>query len=204
MNRLRHYHYLLSTLEPLEPIGSIPPISKGELLERVIGSNGPAETVKMLLLSDDLIQYEALLAGEIKPDKTDFAVLSLNKAENEPVLPDFLLRRIDQNFVKEVVHLGPHRGDGPEGGPVFATGTVIFSILPNAHESGVQLRFFLFYQQLGCHFPASGETGLAEDVLDSFEAGRQRLEVLRWPDFPNRFQSIGQIDEVTSRSRGKQ
>ena len=91
MNRLRHYHYLLSTLVSLEPIGSIPPISKAELLERVIGSNGPAETVRMILLSDDLTQYEALLVEEVKPDKTDFAVLSLDKAENEPVLPDFLI-----------------------------------------------------------------------------------------------------------------
>lgn len=91
MNRNRRYDYLLSTLPSLEPIGSIPPMSKRDLLEQVIGSNGPANTVKMLLLSDDLAQYEALLLEEIKPDQTDLAVLSLDKAENEPVLPDFLL-----------------------------------------------------------------------------------------------------------------
>ncbi len=82
---------MLSVLPALEPIGSIPPMCKRDLLEQVIDSNGPVEAVEMLLLSDDLIQYQALLAGEIKEDRTDLAVLALDKAENEAVLPDFLL-----------------------------------------------------------------------------------------------------------------
>jgi len=61
------------------------------LLEQVIDSKGPVETVEMLLLSDDLIQYQALLAEEIKEDRADLAVLAIKKAENEAVLPDFLL-----------------------------------------------------------------------------------------------------------------
>lgn len=91
MNRFRRYNYLLSTLPSLELIGSIPPMSKRNLLEQVTGSNGPVNTVKMLLLSDDLAQYEALLVEEIEPGQIDLAILSIDKAENEPVLPDFLI-----------------------------------------------------------------------------------------------------------------
>ena len=91
MNRIRRYEYLLSILPALEPIGSIPPMSKRELLERIIDSNGPVDSVKVLLLGDDLTQYEAFLADEIKSDETDLAVISLDKVESEPVLPIFLL-----------------------------------------------------------------------------------------------------------------
>lgn len=91
MSRLRRYDYLLSVLPALEPMGSIPPMSKRDLLEQVANSNGPVKTVEMLLLSDDLTQYQALLTGEITNDQTDSAILSFNKAENESVLPDFLL-----------------------------------------------------------------------------------------------------------------
>jgi hypothetical protein len=91
MNRIHRYEYLLSVLPALELIGSIPPMSKRELLERIIDTNGPVDSVEVLLLGDDLIQYEALLAEEIKQDEIDLAVISLDKAESEPVLPDFLL-----------------------------------------------------------------------------------------------------------------
>jgi len=72
-------------------MGSIPPMGKRDLIEQVAGSNGPVRTVEMLLLSDDLTQYQALLTEEIRPDKADSAILSLDKADNEAVLPDFLL-----------------------------------------------------------------------------------------------------------------
>jgi len=91
MNSFNRHDYLLSVLPGLEPIGSIPPMSKGELLEHVYSSNGPVGTVEMLLLYDDLGQYQALTAEEITPEQTDFAVLNMEKAENEPVLPAFLL-----------------------------------------------------------------------------------------------------------------
>jgi len=91
MNIVYRYDYLLSTLPVLEPIGSDPPMSKSELLEQVIDSNGPARTVEMILLSDDLVQYEAFLSEEAGQDKIDLAVLSLEKTENEPVLPEFFL-----------------------------------------------------------------------------------------------------------------
>ncbi|MBN2591964.1 MAG: hypothetical protein JXA81_00545 [Sedimentisphaerales bacterium] len=91
MSKLHRYDYLLSVLPTLEPIGSIPPLSKQSFLEQVIYSNGPVSTVEVLLLSDDLIQYQALLAEEIEQARIDLAVLSLDKAEDESVLPDYLL-----------------------------------------------------------------------------------------------------------------
>ncbi|MFH1716700.1 MAG: DUF2764 family protein [Planctomycetota bacterium] len=91
MSTLHRYDYLLSVLPALEPIGSIPPMSKRDLLEQVAGSNGPVRTVEIILLNDDLAQYQALLAEEIGKDQIDLATLSLDKAENEAVLPDFLL-----------------------------------------------------------------------------------------------------------------
>ncbi len=91
MSRSRRYDYLLSVLPALEPIGSIPPMSKRDFLEQVIDSRGSVETVETLLLSDDLTQYQALLAEEIDQDRTDLAVLSIDKAEDEAILPDFLL-----------------------------------------------------------------------------------------------------------------
>lgn len=90
MSKLRRYDYLLSVLPALEPMGSIPPMSKRDFLECVADSNGPVRTVEMILLSDDLTQYQALLAGEIEGDQADSAVLPLDKAENEAVLPEFL------------------------------------------------------------------------------------------------------------------
>ena len=91
MSKLHRYDYLLSVLPTLEPMGSIPPLSKQGFLEQIIDSNGPVGTVEMLLLSDDLMQYQALLAEEIEQDRIDLAILSLDKAENESALPDFLL-----------------------------------------------------------------------------------------------------------------
>ncbi len=91
MSKHRRYDYLLSVLPALEPIGSVPPMSKRDFLEQVAGSNGPVPTVEMILLCDDLNQYQALLAEEIEKDQVDLAILSTDKAENEPALPDFLL-----------------------------------------------------------------------------------------------------------------
>jgi hypothetical protein len=91
MSKLARYEYLLSVLPMLEPIGSIPPLSKQSFLEQVINSNGPVITVETLLLSDDLMQYQALLAEEIEKDRIDLTILSLSKGEDEEILPDYLL-----------------------------------------------------------------------------------------------------------------
>ncbi len=81
----------MSALPSLEPIGSIPPMGKRDFLDQVGESKGPIETVEVLFLGDDLTQYQALLADEIERDRLDLAVLSIDKPEDEAVLPAFLL-----------------------------------------------------------------------------------------------------------------
>jgi len=85
----RHF-YLLCVLPDLKPLGSVPPINKQELLAVVTESGGPTDVVRVLLLSDDLLQREAVLAGEVEPDHADLAVLSLKDAKDEQSLPLFL------------------------------------------------------------------------------------------------------------------
>lgn len=66
-------------------------MTKQDLLDQVAGAKGPVQSVEVLLLMDDLIQREALLAGEIGPEQVDLAVLVLSAADQEPALPAFLL-----------------------------------------------------------------------------------------------------------------
>ena len=87
----RRYDYLLSALPGLDTFGANPPISKQDLLDRLSEANGPVETVKVLLLMDDLVQREALISGELPADQVDFSVLSEVDADNMPVLPACLL-----------------------------------------------------------------------------------------------------------------
>lgn len=91
MATLNRYDYILSALPALEPIGSIPPISKIDFLNMIASSKGPIRTVEIILLNDDLVQYDAFISKESDKDKLDFAVLSFENNENEPVLPAFLL-----------------------------------------------------------------------------------------------------------------
>ncbi len=80
----------MCVLPDLKPFGSAPPINKQELLTVVTESGGPADVVRTLLLSDDLLQREAVFAGEVEPDHADLAVLSLQVAKDEQSLPLFL------------------------------------------------------------------------------------------------------------------
>ena len=85
------YDYLLSSLTGLDTLGSASPVSKEGFLDRVVDARGPAETVEMVLLSDDLAQRESLLCGEIASDQTDFAVLAMGLGDNVTVpLPHYL------------------------------------------------------------------------------------------------------------------
>jgi len=75
----------------LNAFGSPLPVGKQELLGLVVEAEGPVDMVKALLLSDDLLQREAVLAGEIRPAQADVAVLSLSQTTDEQLLPDFLM-----------------------------------------------------------------------------------------------------------------
>ena len=90
MTRCR-YDYLLSALPGLDTFGANPPMSKQDLLDRLSEADGPVETVKVLLLMDDLVQREAIISGELPEDQASFSVLSEVDADNMPVLPAYLM-----------------------------------------------------------------------------------------------------------------
>lgn len=90
LSYVKRHFYLLCVLPNLKPLGSVPPISKQELLAVVTESGGPTDVVRILLLSDDLLQREAVLSGEVEPEHADLVVLSLQEAKNEQSLSLFL------------------------------------------------------------------------------------------------------------------
>ena len=87
MPRRRRYEYLLSALPGLEALGAAVPLGKQELLERIVETQGPVATVSALFLSDDLVQREALLAGEITAEQADLTILPTPGADDEHDLP---------------------------------------------------------------------------------------------------------------------
>ena len=82
------HHFLLSSLPHLGELADAPPMSAAGLLERVRQSNGPAGLIETVLLADDLLQRDALQAGEI--DQGDPAVLTEDHLRGEMPLPAFL------------------------------------------------------------------------------------------------------------------
>jgi hypothetical protein len=87
---MKRYFYLLCVLRQLKAFDDSPPVSKQEFLSLVEESLGPTDMVGALLLSDDLLQREAVIAGEIRSDQTDLTVLSNRQAKLEEPLPDYL------------------------------------------------------------------------------------------------------------------
>ena len=84
----RHY-YLVSALPSLGELGTAPPWTAADLLGHVTDVGGPTEVVEALLLGDDLLQRDALLAGEIEETRT--AVLTREQAADEAPLPSYLV-----------------------------------------------------------------------------------------------------------------
>lgn len=82
--------YLGSSLPPLGDLGSTPPLSLADLAEHVREFAGARSLVEAVLLGDDLLEREALLAGE----RTEVApaVLTAAQARNEAPLPEYLVR----------------------------------------------------------------------------------------------------------------
>lgn len=80
--------YLLSALPALGELGQTPPITPAELLEHIAPVSGPSAIVRAVLLSDDLLQRQATLAGEI--DQPTPAVLSPEQLRDEAPLPECL------------------------------------------------------------------------------------------------------------------
>ncbi len=80
--------YELTSLPGLVDLGAAPPLTGRELLDRLDGAPRPQALIRALWLHDDLLQREALLAGEI--DSVEPLVLSAAQARNEAPLPEFL------------------------------------------------------------------------------------------------------------------
>lgn len=80
--------YLMTSLVPLPDLGGVPPVALADLAQDVAARRGPAELVRTILLSDDLLQRESFLAGEA--GAVEPAVLTEAQARNEAPLPDFL------------------------------------------------------------------------------------------------------------------
>jgi hypothetical protein len=88
-------HFYITTLPALGELGSSPPIGLADLLEHVEENRPWRKQLEALLLLDDLLQREALLAGEI--DEVEPAVLSLQQAQGEAPLPEALnVSAVDQ------------------------------------------------------------------------------------------------------------
>ncbi len=81
-------YYLLSSLPSLADLSGPPPLTCRDLLEQVSLSAQPEVLVKTLFLSDDLLQRDSLLAGEI--DEAEPAVLTIAQVSDQEPLPDCL------------------------------------------------------------------------------------------------------------------
>jgi hypothetical protein len=103
-------YFLVSALPSMGELGSAPPWTPVALLEHVREAGGPAAVVEALLLGDDLLQRDALLAGEIEETRT--AVLTPEQAADEMPLPAHLVpggdEEVDEDEEREVVR---HAGD---------------------------------------------------------------------------------------------
>ena len=81
-----HNYYILAALPPVGELGSAPPVSTAELLERVEAIPPLRAILQALFLSHDLLLREAVLAGELE-ELDDLAVLTPGQARNEAPLP---------------------------------------------------------------------------------------------------------------------
>jgi hypothetical protein len=85
----RHY-FLITSLPPLPELGSAPPLTAAQLLAGVGEAGAARALVETLFLGDDLLQREALLAGQI--DQAEPTVLRPAQLRDEEPLPACLIR----------------------------------------------------------------------------------------------------------------
>jgi len=90
----KHHYYLLASLPPVGELGGAAPLTTAQLLERVVDGRGPRELIEALLLSDDLLMREALLAGELTEPSP--VVLTTAQLRDDQPLPPALLAEEDQ------------------------------------------------------------------------------------------------------------
>ena len=83
------FYYLITSLPSLEELGSPAPLTGAEFFDLVDESVIAQDLVKVVLLSDDLLQMQAFQAGEI--EDVSPAVLSADQVRAQEPLPDYLL-----------------------------------------------------------------------------------------------------------------
>jgi hypothetical protein len=81
-------YYLITSLVGLESLTSAPPLSNAELLAQISDQPRAEELVKTLLLSDDLMQRQAIGAGEIEHGVP--TILTAAQLTDEEPLPEYL------------------------------------------------------------------------------------------------------------------
>lgn len=86
--------YLITSLPSLGPLGSKPPVDAHQLLEHVQPSRAGAELVRAILLSDDLLQRQSYLAGEIQ--QVAPVVLTPAQVRDQEPLPAYLASQAEQ------------------------------------------------------------------------------------------------------------
>jgi len=86
-------YYLVTALPSLGDLGSPPPITPAELVTHLAGAS-PREVVEAVLLSDDLLQRDAFLAGEV--EEVEPAVLTPAQVQDEAPLPPPLAPETDE------------------------------------------------------------------------------------------------------------
>ena len=82
-------YYYITSLPQLGELGSVPPMTGKDMLERLAGAGKARSAVEAAFLSDDLLQREALLAGELQDAET--AVLTLAQSHDDEPLPEYLV-----------------------------------------------------------------------------------------------------------------
>ena len=91
-------YFLITALPSLGELGTPPALTPMELLEHLGDEPAKIELLKTIFLSDDLLQHQAFLAGEIT--ELDLCVLSDPQGRNEEPLPDYLVScapRVDRH-----------------------------------------------------------------------------------------------------------
>ena len=94
-------YYLLSALPGLDDLGSPPPMTPESLLEQVRGTEGNCVVLEALFISDDLLQRQAFLSGEV--DEVEPVVLTPSQVRDEEPLPEVIDLPAEENATRSSI-----------------------------------------------------------------------------------------------------
>ena len=96
-------YYILSSLKTPDDLGSPPPMTLSEFLDHVREIDGNTTLIETIFLSDDLLQHQAYLSGEL--EDFDPAVLSEAQVKDEEPLPDYLNAQVTEEDLQNPIEL---------------------------------------------------------------------------------------------------